>query len=337
MNYTAVTIKDIAKALGVSTSTVSRALRDSYEINPETKKAILECARQMNYRPNPIALSLKKQKTRSIGVVISEIANSFFSQAINGVESVANESGYHVVIAQTHESYTKEMTTLEYLASRSIDGLLVSVSTETRDMSHFARLSEKGLPIVFFDRITKDIKTHTVVVDNFRGAYEATQHLLRKGCKHIAHLANAAVLSITQERLAGYKSALKEHGMPLIPGLIKYCHHGGMLMPEVEEALTELLQHDPRPDAIFAAGDKLTTETLQLLRRRHIRVPEEIALTGFSNSELIDLITPPLTVVKQPAFEMGEIATRILIEEIERKLPASEYEQRKLNTQLIER
>ncbi|HYH55804.1 MAG TPA: LacI family DNA-binding transcriptional regulator, partial [Anseongella sp.] len=167
MRYNAVTIKDLARELGVSTSTVSRALRDSHEINPETKKLVLECAKRMNYHPNPIALSLKEQKSRSIGVVVSEIANSFFSQAINGMESVAQKRGYNVIITQTQESYRKELRILEYLASRSIDGLLISISTETQDTSHFAQLHARGLPLVFFDRVTGDINTHTVVADNF--------------------------------------------------------------------------------------------------------------------------------------------------------------------------
>src|SRR4051812_28696336 len=186
MKFEAVTIKDIAKALGISTSTVSRALRDSYEISPETKQLVLECAEKLNYRPNPIALSLKEKRSRSIGVVVCEIANSFFSQVINGIESVAYDRGYNVMITQSNESYEREMMDLHSLSSRSVDGLIVSLSTETNDLSQLHSLHQKGLPIVLFDRVTDEIETHKVVVDNFKGAYEATEHLIQQGYKRIA-------------------------------------------------------------------------------------------------------------------------------------------------------
>ena len=179
MKFEAVTIKDIAKALGLSTSTVSRALRDSHEISAETKQLVLDCAEKLNYRPNPIALSLKEKRSRSIGVVVCEIANNFFSQIINGIESIAYDRGYNVIISQSHESYEREVMDLHYLSSRSVDGLLISVSTETNDTSHIRALHEKGLPIVLFDRIADEIKTHTVVSDNFQGAYDATEHLIK--------------------------------------------------------------------------------------------------------------------------------------------------------------
>src|SRR6201996_6003242 len=177
--YEAITIKDIAKALGLSTSTVSRALRGSYEISPETKKLVLEYAEQVNYRPNPIALSLKERRSRAIGVVVSEIANNFFSQAINGIESIAYNRGYHVIITQSHESFEREKVNVQHLASRSVDGLLISLSSETKDLSHIKYLHEKGLPIVFFDRVAADIETHKVVANNYQGAFDATEHLIK--------------------------------------------------------------------------------------------------------------------------------------------------------------
>src|SRR5215510_103089 len=167
MKFEAVTIKDIAKALGLSTSTVSRALRDSYEISPETKKLVLEYAQKINYHPNPIALSLKERRSRTIGIIVAEIANSFFSQIINGIESIAYSKGYNVIIAQSRESFDREMMNLQYLTSRSIDGLIISVSTETKDFSYLKELHERGMPIVFFDRIVDEIETHKVTVDSY--------------------------------------------------------------------------------------------------------------------------------------------------------------------------
>lgn len=335
MKFEAATIKDIAKALGLSTSTVSRALRDSHEISTETKQLVLEYATRINYHPNPIALSLKEKRSRSIGVIVAEIANSFFSQAINGIESVAYDKGYNVIISQSHESYDKEVMTLQYLASRSIDGLLISVSTATKDLQHLRALHERGFPIVFFDRIVEDIHTHKVMVDNFRGAYDATMHLIKQGYKNIATITNSENLSISRERVAGYVEALAQKNIKARKSMIKYCLHGGMLLPEVEEAINQLLKTRPRPDAIFTSSDKLTTGCMRVLKAKGIRIPNDIAVVGFSNSDIIELLDPPLTVVRQPAFEMGQIATELLLQLIESKRPVKEFERKILATTLI--
>ena len=210
-----VTLKDIAKALDLSTSTVSRALRDTHEISPATKKLVLDYAKEINYKPNPIALSLKEKRSKSIGVVVSEVANSYFSQAINGIESIAYDKGYHVIISQTHESYEREIINVNHLASRSVDGLLISVSSLTEDISHLKNLHDKGLPIVFFDRIAEEINTHKVTANNQKGAFDATEHLIKSGFKRIAHLTSSSQLSITKERLLGYRKALKANNIEL--------------------------------------------------------------------------------------------------------------------------
>lgn len=335
MRFEAITIKDIAKALGLSTSTVSRALRDSYEISPETKKLVLEYAEKNNYHPNPIALSLKERRSRSIGVIVCEIANSFFSQTINGIESIAYNNGYNVIISQSRESADREMLNLQYLTSRSVDGLIVSVSTETKDFSYFKELNQRGMPIVFFDRIVDEIQTHKVIVDNYKGAYEATTHLIKSGYRRIATLSNAAVLSIAKERLAGYKAALTDNGLPVDDSLIRYCQHGGMIVGEVETAIEELFQQSPRPDAIMTSADKLTTNCFRILKSKGLKVPDDIGLIGFSNSDMTELLDPPLSVIRQPAFEMGEIATSLLIKLIESKRPVTDFETRILQTELL--
>ena len=335
--YEPITIKDIAKALGLSTSTVSRALRGSYEISPETKKLVIEYAEQYNYRPNPIALSLKERRSRSIGVVVCEIANNFFSQAINGIESIAYNRGYHVIISQSHESYDREVVNVEHLASRSVDGLLVSLSSETEHIEHFKNLHEKGFPIVFFDRITEEIETFKVVVDNYKGAYDATQHLVDSGYTKIAHVTSSQHLSISKERLDGYKAALADNGISLNESYIRYCNHGGMIYAELEDAVKSLVQLKDRPDAIFSAGDRLTISCLNALRSIGLKIPDDIALVGFSNSPLAELLNPALSVVKQPAFEMGQVATELLIKLIESKRPVTEFEKVVLQTEIITR
>ena len=337
MKFEAVTIKDIAKALGFSTSTVSRALRDSYEISAETKKIVLEYAKEINYHPNPIALSLKEKRSRSIGVLVCEIANTFFSQAINGIESIAYSKGYNVVISQSHESYARELIDLQYLASRSIDGLLISVSSETTDFSHLKELHDRGLPIVFFDRVVDAITTHKVIVDNQKGAKNAVSHLIEKGYKRIAHIANAASLSITKSRVEGYYQALQAHSILPDEKLLHHCDHGGLDDTEIEAILHHLLNQENKPDAIFASSDKITTGCLHYFKKHHIKVPEDIALVGFSNSNLTELLSPPLTIVKQPAFEMGEIAMSLLLNLIESKHPVKDFETRVLETELLVR
>ncbi|KHJ39322.1 catabolite control protein A [Pedobacter glucosidilyticus] len=326
-----ITIKDIAKALNLSTSTVSRALRGGYEISEETKKIVLDYAEKVNFKRNPIALSLKERRSYSIGVIVCEVANQFFSQAIDGIESVAYSKGYHVIISQTHDSYDREVINVEHLANRSIDGLLVSLSAETKDYSHLEKLHEQGLPIVFFDRVLNSMNTHKVSSNNVKGAFEATEFLINKGCKRIAHLANASQLSITAERQKGYEEALKKHNIPVDDKLIKYCKHGGRDKMEVEIAVREFIEHDP-PDAIFVASDRLSTGCLSTLKKYAHN--SDILIAGFSNSELVELLNPSLSYIRQPAFDMGKKAAEMLISIIESKYPIEEFESIMLDTTL---
>jgi LacI family transcriptional regulator len=335
MKFDTVTIKDIAKELNLSTSTVSRALRGSYEISPETKKLVLEYAEKINYRPNPIALSLKERRSRAIGVVVSEIANNFFSQAINGIESIAYNRGYHVIITQAHESREREMVNVQHLASRSVDGLLVSLSSESEDISHFKELHEKGLPIVFFDRITDEITdTHKITANNYLGAFHATEHLIYQGYKRIAHITNSTHLSITKERLRGYKEALEKHNIPFAESLVKYCGHGGMIAEEVEQAVKDAFASKPKPDAIFTASDRITTVCLRVLKQSKQK-KFDVGVIGFTNTNFGDLFQPSLSVVRQPAFEIGQVATERLIQTIESKRPITDFETKVLETELI--
>lgn len=331
------TIKDIAKALGVSTSTVSRALKGSYEIGAETKKLVQEYAEKVNYRPNPIALSLKDQKSHSIGVVVCEVANDYFSQAINGIESIAYNLGYHVIITQTHESFDRETVNVQHLLSRHVDGLLVSLSAQTTDTSQYKYLHEKGFPIVFFDRVAADINTHKVIANNFKGSFDATELLINSGFKKIAHLTSSNNLSITHERFDGFKAALDKHGLEFKPGYLKHCEHGGMIYDEIELAVKALLAMDDRPEAIFIGADRLTISCVSILKKLGIKIPGDVALAGFTNSDVVELFDPPLTVVRQPAFQIGQIATEMLIKTIESKWPVEEFITERVDTELIAR
>lgn len=333
----AVTIKDLAVALNLSISTVSKALKGSHEISAETKAIVKEYAERKNYRPNPIAQNLRKGKSKSIAVIVPNIDNNFFSQVINGIESIAFKKDYNVIVTQTHESYDREVLNTHHHFSRSVDGLLVSLSAETQNVDHFIHVQKNGLPIVFFDRVPDEIKTHKVFTNNFQSAYEATLHLIQQGFKRIAHITSSGFISITEGRLAGYRKALEENGISINEKYVKYCAHGGMIKDEIYEAINDLLALDERPDAIFTASDRLSTTTLNILSQMKIKVPEEIALAGFTNSVNAEIFNPPLTAVVQPAFEMGKTATDLLIQMIESKRPETSFDNIILDNKLIVR
>lgn len=335
MNFGGVTIKDIARELGISPSAVSKALKDSHEIGEKTKALVIECAQRLNYQPNLNAQSLKQGNSKSIGVVVSTIDNQFFSQVINGIESVAHSRGYNVIITQTHESYELEMQNVRHLTFRSIDGLLISLSTETNNIDHLKSLHSKGLPIVFFDRVSDEINTHKVVADNYAGAYNATTQLIKAGYRKIAHITSSVNASITAERLKGYRAALQQHHIDIDESLIKYCLHGGKDPSEIENALGELFHHDNRPHAIFTASDRITTTTLSLLHKLGLKIPGDIALLGFTNTQLAEVLNPPLSSVYQPGFEMGKKATEMLISVIESRYPVTEFETMVLPTEVF--
>ena len=225
--FKAATIKDIAKELGLSASTVSRALLDSHEVSAETKKKVSAYAKKINYYSNPAARSLKNSRSYSVGVMVADVANSFFSQTINGIESVAYEKGYHVIITQSHDQFEREVLNLEHLAGRSVDGILISMSAQTTDYSHLIALHGQGLPIVFFDRILEELGTFKVTTNNYKAAFDATSLLIEKGYRRIAHIANAPQLSITVERLEGYKEALRCAGITYDETLVRFCLKGG--------------------------------------------------------------------------------------------------------------
>lgn len=325
MKFEPVTIKDIAKALKLSTSTVSRALSDSYQISPKTKKVVAEYAAKINYQPNPIAQSLKVRKSHTIAVVVSELANSFFSQVIDGVDTLAHEKGYNVIIAQSHEKFDIEESILKYLSGRSVDGIIISVSLETKDFSFLKELKQRGMPIVFVDRIANDLDTHKVILNNYKASYDATTYLIKKGYRRIAALASVVNLSITQERLAGYMAALNDNRISINNNYIRHCKPGATLGQEIAKVLSYFQRLKQKPDAVIGLSDKLTTGMLREMVRQKIKIPEEMAIMGFSNNDLTELFSPPLSIIKQPAFEMGKVATELLIRLIESKRPVTEF------------
>lgn len=330
----AITLKDIATALNLSVATVSKAVRDSHEISESTKQLVNDYARRNNYRPNLMAQMLRHKNGRSIGVIIGAIPNNFFSEVLNGMESVTYQRDYHIIITQSLESLSREMKNLEHLSWRAVDGLLVSLSAETKSVDHFKKIHEAGIPIVFYDRVTDEIKTHQVIADNIGGTYAGTLHLIKNGYTRIAHITSSRELSITSERLKGYEKALKEQGIPLQASYIKYCNHGGKDLDEIEEAINDLLKMKPRPEAIITASDRITIGTMAILKKKKIRIPSQIAIVGYSNFSAPEIFEPELTTITQPAYEIGRAAAELLIKLIETKRPPAKFEKKVLPTEL---
>ena len=318
MKSNQVTIKDLARELGISPSTVSRALKDHPDISIETKKAVTELANRLNYTPNSIALSLRQSKTNTIGVIIPEIIHFFFSTVISGIEDIAYAAGYSVIVSQSNESYEREVIDSKALFNNRVDGMLVSLSRETVKYDHFKSLFDRGIPMVFFDRVTEAIDCSKVVVDDFGGSFEATEHLIKQGYKRIAHLSGPTSLGISQERLEGYKAALKKYDMPYDDALVLRDHASED--EQLAKRLTQkLLGSSNAPDAIFAINDIAALGAMMAAKEHGLKIPDDFGIVGFSNWRFTSLTEPPMSTVNQPGFEMGQEAARLLIKQIEAK------------------
>ncbi|MFN8357077.1 MAG: LacI family DNA-binding transcriptional regulator [Spirosomataceae bacterium] len=316
MKGTQVTIKDIARQLGISVATVSRALRDLPDIHPDTKKSVLDLAREWDYQPNQVALSLVKSRTKTIGIIVPNVGYHFFSTAISGIEEEALTAGYSVLVTQSRESYLRELTNIQDLSRGQVDGFIISVSRETRDYDHFRKLQRKGFPLVFFDRDIEELEVSKVVINNRLAAKQAVLHLGEQKCSRIAILAGPAYLSLTHQRLLGYKDALLELGHSIDERLIVY----GDYSHDNAVELTHYLMNLPQPpDGIFAVSDRLAVGATVALKKRKVRIPKDVALIGFNNEPIASLLTPTLSSVVQPIDEIGRTAARLLLNQLNYK------------------
>ncbi|TKC63579.1 LacI family transcriptional regulator [Pedobacter hiemivivus] len=311
-----INIRELALELNLSVSTVSKALNDSYEISEETKRRVLETAARLNYVPNPYASSLRGRKSKNIGVVIPEVADSFFSLAINGIESVAKEKGYHVLICLTHESFENERTILKEFQGGRVDGVLLSVSRETTQCNHISDLIANGLPLVFFDRACDNVETAKITTDDFESAYKATAHLIQQNCDQIAFLSISKSLSISNKRLEGYLQALNDYQIKADPKYIIHCSN------DAEQnylLIKKLLQQKNKPNGIIASVEKLTTPVYMACEALKLKVPKDVKIVCFSNLETAAILNPSLTTITQPAFEMGKTAATLLFRALENR------------------
>lgn len=314
MKNTQVTIRDLALKLNISISTVSRALRGAQDVNLQTRQAVQELARELNYEPNKVAQSLRIKRTNTIGIIVPEIAIHFFSSVISGIQDYTARHGYSIMICQSLESYETEKSNIQMLVSNRVDGLLISLSSHTETSNHLEQLIEKKIPIVLFDRVAEHLNVSKVVVDDHDGAFKAVDYLVKTGCKRIAYLGGPSGLSISHKRLTGYLDALTTNNLRTDDSLIIHCED---LHEDPLAATQRLLDLPEPPDAIFCLNDPVAIQSIQVLKSKKISIPGQVSIIGFTNEPVSKFIEPSLTTVAQPAFRMGEAAARLFIEQIQ--------------------
>jgi LacI family transcriptional regulator len=304
-------ISDLAAQLNLSVSTVSRALSNNSRISEATKKRVWDLARQLHYQPNHLAAALRKGRSNTLGVVIPHIDGQFFALVVKGIETLANEAGFNVMICQSNEKVAQEQKNIEALLNAQVDGILVSLSLSTHSYQHLEEVRRRGIPLVFFDRIMESPEVSAVVLDDYQGGYAAVHHLLEQGCQQIAHLGGPQHLNICKNRYQGYADALQAYGRPLNPALV---HFSDLSMQDGREGMEALLKQVPDLDGVFACNDLALVGAMQMVKRQGLRIPQDVALAGFSN-ELFDSLTEPmLTSVDQRCEEMGRTAVELLLE-----------------------
>ncbi len=316
-----VTIKDIARHLNISVATVSRAMRDMPDIKPKTRETVLKLAKEWDYQPNILATSLVKSRTKTIGVIVPDLAYHFFASVVKGIEEEAIARGYSLLLTQTSELYERELTNVQNLSRGQVEGFIISLSQETTDYEHLKRLQRKGIPLVFFDRDAADIDVSKVMVDNVGAAYEATKHLVENGCKRIAFLAGPTNVTVSNQRQKGYENALRDSNLPIDETLIV---HGSYNLQQVIELTNYLIDLSNPPDGLVVVSDRLAIGAMSALRARNITVPDDMAIVSFNDEPICTIVTPTLTSISQPTMEMGRMAMSLLINQIEKEGSPSE-------------
>lgn len=338
-----ITIKQIARELDVSISTVSKALRDSKEISKDTREKVQAFAKLYNYRPNNIALSLKNRKTKTIGIIIPEIVHHFFSKVIYGIEKVANKSGYNVIVGLSNESFDKEVINMEMLANGSIDGFILSISKETmqqQDYHHFQETINQGMPIVMFDRVVNDISCDKIIVDDFEGSKKAVTKLIENGCKNIAIITTKDYVSVGKLRTLGYLEALNDGKITPQSNLILKVDDEAISEDHLEDLETEieqLFKTNKNIDGIFAVNEFYALTAMKVARKKGLKIPDDIQVIGFTDGVLSRHATPSLTTVSQHAQQMGEKAAELLIDKLENETEEEQYQTVVIETELVER
>lgn len=333
---TPLTMKDIARELGISVATVSRALKDSPRISPERRAAIQQYAREHDFTPNVLAESLRHsrvQPLKLIGVIIPEFTHFYFSSVLAGIEDEASSRGYRIMVAQSNEQYEREVRICQSFYENKVCGVIVSQAKDTKRYDHFERLMDAGVPLVFYDRICTGVNASRVVVDDYMGAFNAVSHLIETGCTRIAFYGSAPTLEISKNRFNGYKDALLKHGLHYDESLTRICDNRA----DAEAVTPELLENDTPPNGFFAVNDDTAIGILYTAKRMGFRVPEDISICGFTNGQRAVACDPMLTTVEQRGMKVGEEAADILIDQVEGIIPRDKAERRIVRTRLVVR
>lgn len=329
------TLKEIAKELGVSISTVSKALNGSPEISEPTKQRVKEYAKLKNYKPNVIGLSLKNRRTKTIGVIIPNILNSFFAKVFTGIEKVADEKGYNIITCISNESIEKEINALEMLSNGTIDGFILSISEESQKLEkfgHFNSIINEGTPIVMFDRISDEVNCDKVIVDDFESAVNATEHLIKTGCKRIALFSTIDNLSVGKLRAKGFYKAIESKGVELDKNVIILTENN-----EDFDAKTKNFFDKNNVDAVFALDEHAAVSALKLGIKKGLKIPEELSVIGFADGVWSRRMTPSLSTVSQHGPEIGEVAAQMLIDKLESKEEDLAFKTTIIKTELRQR
>ncbi|MGB5942422.1 MAG: LacI family DNA-binding transcriptional regulator [Leeuwenhoekiella sp.] len=331
------TLKDIAGKLGVSVTTVSKALKGYSDVSARTRKKVEEAAAALNYTPNSFAVNLRTQESKTIGIIIPEVIHHFFSSVVNGIIAEAEKEGYLVIVLQSNESFDLERKQIQLLLDKRVDGILLSMANATDDFKHLHEVIERGIPLVMFDKIAKLVPCHKVIIDDRKAAYIATKHLIDQGCKRIAHFRGPNPVQNAIDRFLGYKKAIDDHGLPYDPKLIYTCKSVNF-----EDGITHtkaLLADHKDVDGLFTGADLVAVGAIKTLNELGIKIPEQIAIVGFSNWFVSSAITPTLSTVDQPGLEMGQRAFDLMFQQLQatKKGIALKPETIILDTELIVR
>ncbi len=332
-NKSRTTITDIARELNVSPSTVSRALNNHPAISTKTRDAVIDLAQKLNYQPNLLALNLLKKKTNTIGVIVPEITSYFFASIINGIQDVINPMGMNMIIGQSNERFEEEKSIVRTFTSIRVDGFLISPSSKTKNFDHFKILTESNIPLVIFDRDCEGIVADKVFVDEYKGAFQAVEHLIKTGCRRIAHISGPSILSTAKHRLEGYMDALKLHGLEINNDYI--LESKGFTPKHGIKPTRQLLSLPTPPDAIFTINDGVAIGAMFVIKEAGIVIPDQISVIGFDDDPYSSYFKPSLTTVVQPTYEMGMLAARILIKRVESNNEMSKIRIEKLLPELI--
>jgi DNA-binding LacI/PurR family transcriptional regulator len=329
-----VTIKDIAKELKVSASTVSRALKDYSGLKKETIKKVKALAKRMNYRPNLTAINLLKKRNNIIAVIVPEINGHFYSNVVTGIQDVVDSTDYNIIICLSNESYRKEVAIIENLSRARISGILVAPSSTTKKFNHFKRFQKNGSPLVIFDRDCIGLDANKVLVDDYSGAFQAVEYLIHSGCKKIAHIGGVLNLTTTSHRLQGYLDALKQNNLPINEDYI--IHASGFSHQDGMEPAKLLFQLKNTPDAIFGVNDRIAIAAMFTAKKLNLRIPEDVSIIGFDDEPQSSYFTPALTSVRQPSYGIGMLSARILLKHIkENENPTTGFRYEVFKTELI--